>query len=216
MIELIRANGGRPLTIEFERAGARQTVTVTPRVIGDAPRIGANINPYEVRIVKPGPIDAVTMSVERNWEMARATVQSLAGLFTRETSVKQLLGPVAIADLTGSAASQGWVELFSLMATISLSLGLLNLMPIPVLDGGHIAILAHGGRGAPRLQHEGEGADAGRRLRAAAHADGDRDLQRPDAHRVDRAPAAVADRAGLKAQAQSAQAKPSSLRRSLA
>ena len=56
--------------------------------------------------------------------------------------MKQLLGPVAIADLTGTAASQGWVELFSLMATISLSLGLLNLMPIPVLDGGHIAILA--------------------------------------------------------------------------
>jgi regulator of sigma E protease len=142
VIQLIRTNGGRALTIEFERAGARQTVTVTPRLMGDAPRIGANINPYEVRIVQPGAIEAVTMSIERNWEVSRATVQSLAGLVTRETSVKQLLGPVAIADLTGSAASQGWVELFSLMATISLSLGLLNLMPIPVLDGGHIAILA--------------------------------------------------------------------------
>ena len=82
------------------------------------------------------------MSIERNWNAARATVQSLVGLVTRETSVKQLLGPVAIADLTGTAASRGWVDLFSLMATISLSLGLLNLMPIPVLDGGHIAILA--------------------------------------------------------------------------
>ena len=142
VIELIRASGGRPLTVEFERAGARQTTTVTPRVIGDAPRIGARVNPYEVRIVRPGPIEAVTMSLERNWEVSRATVLSLAGLFTRETSVKQLLGPVAIADLTGTAASQGWVELFSLMSTISLSLGLLNLMPIPVLDGGHIAILA--------------------------------------------------------------------------
>jgi regulator of sigma E protease len=142
VVQLIRANEGRPLEIEFERAGARQTATATPRPIGDAPRIGANINPFEVQIVKPGPIDAVTMSIQRNWEEARATVQSLAGLATRETSVKQLLGPVAILDLTGSAASQGWIELFSLMATISLSLGLLNLMPIPVLDGGHIAILA--------------------------------------------------------------------------
>jgi regulator of sigma E protease len=53
-----------------------------------------------------------------------------------------LMGPVAIADLSGTAAAQGWVQLFSLMAMISLNLGLLNLMPIPVLDGGHIAILA--------------------------------------------------------------------------
>ena len=69
-------------------------------------------------------------------------MQTLVGLFTRETSVKQLMGPVAIADLSGTAAQAGWVELFSLMAMISLNLGLLNLMPIPVLDGGHIFILA--------------------------------------------------------------------------
>ena len=68
--------------------------------------------------------------------------QTLGGLFTRSTSVKQLMGPVAIADLSGTAAEQGWLQLFSLMAMISLNLGLLNLMPIPVLDGGHIAILA--------------------------------------------------------------------------
>jgi regulator of sigma E protease len=53
-----------------------------------------------------------------------------------------LMGPVAIADLSGTAAQAGWVSLFTLMAMISLNLGLLNLMPIPVLDGGHIAILA--------------------------------------------------------------------------
>jgi regulator of sigma E protease len=52
------------------------------------------------------------------------------------------MGPVAIADLAGTAAEQSWVSLFSLMGMISLNLGLLNLMPIPVLDGGHIAILA--------------------------------------------------------------------------
>ena len=64
------------------------------------------------------------------------------GLFTRETSVKQLMGPVGIADLSGGAAQAGWISLFSLMAMISLNLGLVNLMPIPVLDGGHIFILA--------------------------------------------------------------------------
>jgi regulator of sigma E protease len=56
--------------------------------------------------------------------------------------VKQLMGPVAIAQVSGDAAEQGWLQLFSLLAMISLNLGLINLMPIPVLDGGHIAILA--------------------------------------------------------------------------
>jgi regulator of sigma E protease len=54
----------------------------------------------------------------------------------------QLMGPVAIADMSGMAAEMGWVAVFNLMAMISLNLGLLNLMPVPVLDGGHIAILA--------------------------------------------------------------------------
>ena len=69
-------------------------------------------------------------------------VRTLGGLFTRDTPVKQLMGPVAIAGLSGEAAQAGWIQLFSLMAMISLNLGLLNLMPIPVLDGGHITILA--------------------------------------------------------------------------
>ena len=67
---------------------------------------------------------------------------TLGGLLTRETPVRQLMGPVGIAQLSGSAAELGWVALLNLMAMISLNLGLLNLMPVPVLDGGHIAILA--------------------------------------------------------------------------
>ncbi|HWK11927.1 MAG TPA: site-2 protease family protein, partial [Vicinamibacterales bacterium] len=92
--------------------------------------------------VDPGPYQAFKLSIAKNWEWAKLIVQTLVGLFTRETSVKQLMGPVAIADLSGTAAQAGWIELFSLMAMISLNLGLLNLMPIPVLDGGHIFILA--------------------------------------------------------------------------
>jgi regulator of sigma E protease len=61
---------------------------------------------------------------------------------TRQTSPKQLLGPVAIAQLSGEYAQVGWLALLGLMANISLNLGLLNLLPIPVLDGGHIFIMA--------------------------------------------------------------------------
>jgi regulator of sigma E protease len=104
--------------------------------------IGARILPWETITVNPGPLEAVKLSAQKNWEWATLIVQTLKGLFTRETSVKQLMGPVAIADLSGAAAEAGWISLFTLMAMISLNLGLLNLMPIPVLDGGHIFILA--------------------------------------------------------------------------
>jgi regulator of sigma E protease len=142
VIKIIEGNEGKSLTLHLERSGDRQTITVVPKKMGEAARIGAFISPYEQRVVEPGFFEAFAMSAQRNWEWSKLIVKTLAGLFTRDTSVKQLMGPVAIADLSGSAAEAGWIPLFSLMAMISLNLGLLNLMPIPVLDGGHIAILA--------------------------------------------------------------------------
>jgi regulator of sigma E protease len=104
--------------------------------------MGAQFTFLETLSVKPGPIGAVKLSVAKNWEWAAQIFQTLGGLLTRDTSVKQLMGPVAIADLSGSAAQAGWIPLFTLMAMISVNLGILNLMPVPVLDGGHIMILA--------------------------------------------------------------------------
>ena len=82
------------------------------------------------------------MSVERNVEYAGLIFQTIWGLLTRETSPKQLMGPVAMAQLSGESAQLGVIALFALMAQISLNLGLLNLLPIPILDGGHIFIMA--------------------------------------------------------------------------
>jgi len=142
LLAAIKAHDGQPLTLTIRRDGVVRDVVVTPRMTGDKPMIGAQISPVETRMIEPGPLEAAKLSVQKNWEWTRAIVDTLVGLFTRETSVKQLMGPVAIADLSGSAAEAGWIPLFSLMAMISLNLGLLNLMPIPVLDGGHIFILA--------------------------------------------------------------------------
>jgi regulator of sigma E protease len=142
LIETIRAREGKPLVLEVDRGGETRTITVEPRMIGGLVRIGATISPYEVRIAEPGLVEAFQLSAAQNWEWSHLIVKTLVGLITRETPVKQLMGPVAIADLSGTAAERGWIELFGLMAMISLNLGLLNLMPIPVLDGGHIAILA--------------------------------------------------------------------------
>jgi regulator of sigma E protease len=142
VLERIKTSEGRSMVFEVERAGRIVSVTVTPRVIDEAFRIGANLFSYELRTVEPGLFEALRLSVQQNWEWSTLIVRTLAGLVTRDTSVKQLMGPVAIADLSGTAAEQGWIPLFTLMAMISLNLGLLNLLPIPVLDGGHIMILA--------------------------------------------------------------------------
>ncbi len=142
LIEMIKAHEGQPLALEISRAGQVRTVTVTPRKVGATVIVGATLSPYELRTVDPSFTEAISLSLQRNWDWSKMIVQTLGGLFTRETSVKQLMGPVAIAEVSGLAAEQGWIALFSLMAMISLNLGLLNLMPIPVLDGGHIAILA--------------------------------------------------------------------------
>jgi regulator of sigma E protease len=142
VIEIIRAHEGQPLAFELLRDGHPLTLTITPTRVDDVVRIGATINAFETRTVDPTLLEAFQLSLQRNWEWTTLIVKTLAGLFTRDTPVRQLMGPVAIAGLSGEAAEAGWIQLFTLMAMISLNLGLLNLMPIPVLDGGHITILA--------------------------------------------------------------------------
>ena len=93
-------------------------------------------------IIEPGPFEAITMSVEQNYEWVRLIVQTLWGLVRGEIPTSQLVGPVGIAQLSGSAANTGWVALFTLMAMISINLGILNLLPIPVLDGGQAVLYA--------------------------------------------------------------------------
>ena len=141
LIEYIKQHGGTAITLRLRRGGDQTDLAVTPVLKGDVAVIGANLSYYEVRTIEPGPLQAIQMSLERNWEWSRLIVQTLVGLFTRETSMKQLMGPVAIAEMSGGAAQLGWIALFNLMAMISLNLGLLNLMPIPVLDGGHITFM---------------------------------------------------------------------------
>jgi regulator of sigma E protease len=129
--------------IEFRirRDGAEQTITVTPYREGDRTMVG--LGPKEAtRSFKPTPIEAVGMSVRRNIEMAGLILNTLKDLVTGEASPKQLMGPVGIAQLSGEAAKTDFFAVLALMASISLNLGLLNLMPIPVLDGGHIFIMA--------------------------------------------------------------------------
>lgn len=142
LLELIKSHESQTLHLTVKRGDRILEIPVVPRMEGTGVIIGAQLSPLEVRTIEPSFLQAGELSLQKNWEWTRLIAQTLAGLFTHETSVKQLMGPVAIADLSGTAAEAGWIPLFSLMAMISLNLGLLNLMPIPVLDGGHIFILA--------------------------------------------------------------------------
>ena len=141
LAEAISRNGGRQIELLIRRDNTELKIPVTPEQRGDKGLIGVSIS-EETRTFKPGPLEAVRLSVEQNIKSSGLIFRTLGGLFTGATSVRQLQGPVGIAQLSGESAQAGWVALLSLMAVISLNLGLLNLMPVPVLDGGHILIMA--------------------------------------------------------------------------
>jgi regulator of sigma E protease len=136
----IEKHGARELELTIRRDGQEQRLRMTPAPLPEGPRIG--LTPGEPSVlVKLGPVDAVTESVKRNYQTSVMIFRTLGGLFTGQTSVRALQGPVGIAQLSGESAQAGWVALLSLMSVISLNLGLLNLMPVPILDGGHILIM---------------------------------------------------------------------------
>lgn len=139
--EIISKFPEETVTLSLLRDGTPLEVPVTPMRRGENGWIGITIG-EQLKTIDPGPFEAITMSIEKNYEFSGLIFRTVWGLFTRETSPRQLMGPVAIAQLSGEYAQAGWMALFTLMASISLNLGLLNLLPIPVLDGGHILIMA--------------------------------------------------------------------------
>jgi len=140
-IAIIRKHGQTPVALQLERDGRPFDISVTPEGEAGASLLGFDFYGFEFERVDPSIPQAFRMSLKQNWDSSLQIGKNLKGLITRETPVKQLLGPLAIADLSGSAARLGWRELLGLMTMISLNLAVLNLMPVPVLDGGQIAII---------------------------------------------------------------------------
>ena len=140
LAEAISRNAGHQIDLTIRREGQERHVAVTPIARDGKGVIGISIA-EATRSFEPGVLEAIGLSVKRNIEFGGLIFKTLGGLFVGETSPRQLMGPVAIAQLSGESAAAGWIALFTLMASISLNLGLLNLLPIPVLDGGHIFIM---------------------------------------------------------------------------
>jgi regulator of sigma E protease len=126
-----------------ERDGRTVSLTVTPSAeqvegvwIG---RVGAFIGAApELVTVRYGPIDGVVQGVVRTWEVSWLTLKMMGRMLIGEASVKNLSGPLTIADYAGKSASLGLTSYLLFLALISVSLGVLNLLPLPVLDGGHL------------------------------------------------------------------------------
>lgn len=148
LIERIRGSADQPLDLLVERDGRTLTITATPaRVRDDSPqgggreigRLGAELGdrPEMIR-VHHGPIESVGLAIGKTWDMTVFSLRMLGKMITGEASWKNLSGPVTIADYAGKTASIGLTAYLSFLALVSISLGVLNLLPIPMLDGGHL------------------------------------------------------------------------------
>ena len=137
-VDEIQPNADREVEVEVLRGDEILTLTVVPENVDGKGLIGVQLGIY-----RPLPLgEALVESVRFNIDIIDKTFQVLGKLFTRDIAPKSALsGPIEIAVWTGQAAQQGFKELIYLMGFLSISIGFMNLLPIPVLDGGNIAIL---------------------------------------------------------------------------
>ncbi|MGH8496587.1 MAG: RIP metalloprotease RseP [Gammaproteobacteria bacterium] len=147
-VEQVRARPGDAMTLEVERSGETLTLELaigeaqsegeTIGRIGAAPEVPESIDEDLRAVQQFGPVTAVGASLSRTWEMTALTLRMLWRMVLGDVSVKNLSGPINIAQYAGYTASIGLVAFLNFLAIISLSLGILNLMPIPLLDGGQV------------------------------------------------------------------------------
>ncbi|MGZ3181524.1 MAG: RIP metalloprotease RseP [Telluria sp.] len=138
-IDLIRAAGAQPLVLDVDRAGHAFTATVQPEFDAERKRgmIRAEVlQAPEAVTVSSGPIGAVAKASARTWDTVRLTLRMIGKMIVGEVSWKNVTGPITIADYAGKTASLGAEAFLGFIAFVSISLGVMNLLPIPVLDGG--------------------------------------------------------------------------------
>lgn len=132
-----------PLALQIQRGQDVLSVNLTP-VMKDIqgkllPRIEAGLGgPAATVDVRYGFLEGLKLALDKTWGMARLSLEMLGKMVVGQVSVKNLSGPLAIADLAGQSARLGWVYYIGALALVSVSLGVLNLLPLPVLDGGHL------------------------------------------------------------------------------
>jgi regulator of sigma E protease len=141
----VQQNGGKPMTLDLLRNGQPETLQLTP-IWGDP---GDGMPRWEIGITfrfvtspkRYSPPTALVKATQFHIVLADKLVYLVGELFTGRVSLKQVQGPLGIVQESSRAAKRGFGDVISLMALVSLNLGILNLLPIPILDGGHILML---------------------------------------------------------------------------
>src|SRR5688572_8301455 len=152
LVAAVQARPDMPLALEIERSGARKTVEVVPAAvtvaqkrigrIGAAPQVPASHAERMLVRVQHGLAESLWKGVVKTADISVFSLKMLGRMLLGEISWKHLSGPVTIADFAGQSAAMGWVSYVTFLALISISLGVLNLLPIPLLDGGHLMYYA--------------------------------------------------------------------------
>jgi regulator of sigma E protease len=148
-VSMVSSAPGRDISIEVERGGERlRIVAAVPAIVDQGRtigRLGVTLEegprtwpPGLVQTHRSGPLDAAVLGVRKTWEMSSLTVQMLWRIVTGQVSAKNISGPLSIAEFAGISAYLGVTAFLAFLAIISVSLGVLNLMPVPLLDGGQV------------------------------------------------------------------------------
>ncbi|MBT9567419.1 MAG: RIP metalloprotease RseP [Thiobacillus sp.] len=147
-VQAVRQHPAKPLRIEYERQGQRGELTVVPDAVDEAgqrvgkigagPRVDEAVLATLMVEVRYGPLDALWQGAAKTWDMSVFTLEMMGRMALGQVSWKNLSGPLTIADYAGQSATLGWLSFVGFLALVSVSLGVLNLLPIPLLDGGHL------------------------------------------------------------------------------
>jgi regulator of sigma E protease len=147
-VQAIREHPAQPMRVEYIRQGQRGELTVVPdaveeagqRVgkIGAGPRLDEAVLAAMMTEVRYGPIASLWQGAAKTWDMSLFTLEMMGRMVLGQVSWKNLSGPLTIADYAGQSAALGWISFVGFLALVSVSLGVLNLLPIPLLDGGHL------------------------------------------------------------------------------
>jgi regulator of sigma E protease len=143
-IRFLAADGSaQPMLWQVERGGAMHEIRVSPRVMTEGEQRFGRIDAFVGRApamvtVQKGPIDGLVQGAARTWEVSLLTVKMLGRMLIGQASLKNLSGPLTIADYAGQSVQLGLAYYLGFLALVSVSLGVLNLLPLPMLDGGHL------------------------------------------------------------------------------
>jgi regulator of sigma E protease len=151
-VEYVQGRAGKTLRVDFERGGLAMATEIVPvpvdrngtRIgrIGAAVSLDADLMDRYRAEVRYGPVKALGVAVKKTWDVSVLTLRVVWKMLIGEASVNNLSGPISIAQSAGQSASVGFVHFLKFLALVSVSLGVLNLLPVPVLDGGHLAYFA--------------------------------------------------------------------------